>query len=82
MRDTDGRCRYYASKRWLNTDNVQAVEGDSKGNAYVLTADGLNMIDFIDETMFAKAKLFQDNIRQRHIRFGFISNLRMNVPGI
>ena len=73
MRDTDGRCRYYASKRWLNADNVKEITGDSKGNAFALTADGLNKIDFIDETLAAKAKYFQDKIRQRHIRYGFIS---------
>ena len=81
MRDTDGRCRYYASKRWLNTNNVQEVTGDNKGNAFALTADGLNKIDFIDETLAAKAKYFQDKIRQRHIRYGFISNVTLDIPG-
>ncbi|HSB91595.1 MAG TPA: hypothetical protein VLC28_00700 [Flavitalea sp.] len=81
MRDIDGRCRYYASRRWLNEDNVQEVYGDNKGNAYALTATGLNKIDFVDETLAAKAKYFQDKIRQRHIRYGFISNVSLAVPG-
>jgi len=81
MRESDGRCRYYASMRWLNEDKVRAIAGDNKGNAFALTASGLNKIEFIDETLLAKAKYFQDKIRLRHIRYGFISNVSLDVPG-
>ncbi len=81
MREPAGTYRYYASRRWLNEDKVTAIASDSKGNVYLLTPTGLNKIDFIDETLARKATLFQDNIRQRHIRYGFISNVTMEKPG-
>ncbi len=81
MKEPSGTYRYYASKRWLNEDAVTAIAADSKGNAYVLTPSGLNKIEFIYETFLDKATLFQDNIRQRHIRYGFISNVTLQLPG-
>ena len=81
MKESSGSYRYYASKRWLNEDVVTDIAADSKGNAYVLTPTGLNKIEFINETLLDKATLFQDNIRQRHIRYGFISNVTLKLPG-
>ena len=81
MKEPSGSYRYYASKRWLNEDVVTDIAADSKGNAYVLTPSGLNKIEFISETFLDKATYFQDNIRQRHIRYGFISNVTLLSPG-
>ena len=81
MRQPEGSYRYYASKRWLNEDKVISITSDSKGNVYVLTPTGLNEIEFISQTLTDKAKYFQDEIRQRHIRYGFISNVTFTVPG-
>lgn len=76
-----GGYRYYASRRWLTEDSVIDLSGDSRGNAFVLTSGGLNKIDFIQETLADKAAYFQDKIRQRHIRYGFISHVTLDVPG-
>jgi hypothetical protein len=81
MREPAGSYRYYASKRWLNEDSVIDIAGDSRGNAFVLTAGGLNKIGFISQTLSGKAAYFQDKIRQRHIRYGFISNVDLSSPG-
>lgn len=81
MKEPAGNYRYYASRRWLKDDKVLYMAADSKGNAYVLTATGLNKIEFITCTLGYKATLFQDEIRKRHIRYGFISNVTMSVPG-
>lgn len=81
MKEPAGNYRYYASRRWLKDDKVLNMAADSKGNAYVLTATGLNKIEFISCTLGYKATLFQDEIRKRHIRYGFISNVTMSVPG-
>ncbi|MEJ7586690.1 MAG: hypothetical protein WKI04_03920 [Ferruginibacter sp.] len=80
-KEPSGSYRYYASKRWLNEDVVTGIAADSKGNAYVLTPTGLNKIEFINQTLSDKAIYFQDNIRQRHIRYGFISNVTLLSPG-
>jgi hypothetical protein len=81
VKEASGQYRYYASRRWLQDDKVINIAADSKGNAYVLSETGLNKIEFINYTLFDKANLFQDNIRKRHIRYGFISNVTMSVPG-
>ena len=81
MKEPVGTYRYYASKRWLNDDNVTDIATDSKGNAYVLTTTGLSKIEFINHTFLEKATYYQDNIRKRHIRYGFISNVTLQSPG-
>ncbi|MES1220960.1 MAG: hypothetical protein ABUT20_36005, partial [Bacteroidota bacterium] len=81
MHEAAGTYRYYASKRWLNENKVTGIASDSKGNVYLLSPSAINEIQFINETLAGKAKLFQDNIRQRHIRYGFISNVTMDKPG-
>jgi len=81
MREPSGSRRYYASKRWLNEDKVLDITSDSKGNIYALTSSGLNEIRFLTQTLEQKTAYFQDRIRQRHIRYGFISNVTFKVPG-
>ncbi len=81
MQEPAGIYRYYASKRWLNENKVTGIASDSKGNVYLLTPTGLNKIEFISQTLFQKATYFQDIIRQRHIRYGFISNVTFTKPG-
>lgn len=81
MKDASGIYRYYASKRWLNEDKVIDITADSKGNAYLLTPTGLNKIEFVSQTLLDKATYFQNIIRQRHIRYGFISNVTLQSPG-
>lgn len=73
--------RYYASKRWLNENSVSSMAADAEGNVYVLTPTGLNEIKFIQNTLFKKADHFQNNVRQRHIRYGLLSEVRMKTPG-
>lgn len=73
--------RYYASKRWLNEDNVTGITSDSRDNVYFLTPTGLNKIEFRQETLKEKATYYQNKIRQRHIRYGFIANSTMTEQG-
>jgi len=81
MKAPSGPYQYYASKRWLNEDRVIAITADSKGNAFLLTPTGLNKIELISHTLLDKATYFQNIIRQRHIRYGFISNVTLQSPG-
>ncbi len=73
--------RYYASKRWLDTDQAIDLAADSQGNVYVLTPTGLNKIEFITQSLARKADYFERKIRDRHIRYGFIAELRLTRPG-
>lgn len=81
MQKPAGGFRYYASKRWVNDDRITGMGEDSKGNVYLLTATGLNEIRFTRHTYLQKAEYFEDRIRQRHIRYGLLAEVRMKVPG-
>lgn len=76
-----GQISYYASKRWLNEDQIISVDKGPDGNIYLLTAKGLNKIEFKPMTLQDKANYFDRKIRQRHIRYGFASELRLTRPG-
>lgn len=79
--ESANKFRYYASKRWLEDDQVKSICSDSKGNVYFLTDDAVNEISFPLTTLAQKAKYFQDKIRERHIRYGFIANATFQRPG-
>ena len=81
MKEAAGGYRYYASKRWLNEDKVIELAADSKGNMYCLTETGLNKIEFLTQTLSQKTAYYQDKIRQRHIRYGLISEVFFEKPG-
>lgn len=81
MKEAAGGYRYYASKRWLNDDHVTSLAADSKGNIYCLTLTGLNKIEFLTQTLSQKTAYYQDKIRQRHIRYGLISEVFFKKPG-
>lgn len=72
---------YYASKRWLLDDQVIDLASDSSGNVFVLTATGLNKIVYEPMTLAQKARWYQDKIRNRHIRYGLVSELHLTRPG-
>ena len=77
----EGTFRYYASRRWLSDDDVVDVRPGEKEDVYVLTRTGLNRIGFEPMTLAEKAQRYERKIRQRHIRFGFCSELRLLRPG-
>jgi hypothetical protein len=62
--------RYYAGKRWLRDDAVVDLTVDRDGHVWVLTATGLNKIEFRSMTLAEKARWFSRKIRSRNIRFG------------
>lgn len=77
----DGSFRYFASKRWLDNDDVKGMSSDSQGNVYVMSSTGLNKIEFISQTLAEKAAFFEDKIRSRHMRYGFTTELQLQKPG-
>ncbi len=77
----DGQIAYYASRRWLDTDDVVDVAKSPDGDVFVLTKTGLNKIDFTPMNLADKAAFFDRKVRQRHNRFGFAAELRLTKPG-
>lgn len=76
-----GGYRYFASKRWLDQDEVKDMAADLDGNIWILTPSGLNKITFGRQTLAEKTAYFERKVRLRHIRYGFISNIHLLTPG-
>ena len=75
MKRDDGKFNYYASKRWLTSDNVVDIEEGPGNSVLILCGKGLSQIFFEDMTLHEKAEFFQKQVRNRHIRHGFNATL-------
>jgi hypothetical protein len=76
-----GRIDYYASKRWLVSDDVIDISKGPDNSVLILSRDGLSIIGFKRMTLQQKARHFDMLTRSRHIRNGFNSGLAMSGPG-
>ncbi len=70
LRD-DGKFNYYASERWLPSDNVVDIAVGPGNSVLILTERGLAKICFSEITLYEKALFFEKQVRERHIRNGF-----------
>ncbi|MGV3603315.1 MAG: hypothetical protein ACO1N1_19010 [Dyadobacter fermentans] len=72
---TDGKFDYYFGERWLPGNAVIDIEKGPKNSVLVLTTKGLGQIQFKSMTLEDKAKVFDQQVRLRHIRNGFNAQL-------
>lgn len=79
--DSHREYRYWASKRWLASDEVLDVAVDSQGNGYALTKEGISEVRFNTMTLKDKADYFHEKVRKRHLRLGLIGEVRLEEPG-
>jgi hypothetical protein len=70
MLKDDSSFNYYASKRWLPSDEVEDIAAGHDGSVLVLTNGGLGKICFKKMTLEDKAAFYDKQVRQRHIRYG------------
>ncbi len=77
----DGKYDYYASERWLVDDNVKDIAAGPENSVLVLTKTGLSKINFVPMTLAQKAAYFEDIQRERHIRYGLTSELKLRKKG-
>jgi hypothetical protein len=73
--DGNGKYTYYASKRWLPSDNVIDIQKGPGSSVLVLTDKGLGQIVFNEMTLHDKALYYEQQVRARHIRHGFNATL-------
>ncbi|MBS1231767.1 MAG: hypothetical protein H6R35_605, partial [Bacteroidetes bacterium] len=71
----DGKFDYYASQRWLPSDDVIDISRGPENSVLILTGKGLAKICFINMTLHDKAMFFEKQVRERHIRHGFNATL-------
>jgi len=72
---------YYASRRWLPSDNVTDIAAGPHGSVLVLTNKGLGEIRFSKMTLYDKAMFYEQQVRNRHIRLGFNATLARMKDG-
>ncbi|SDF17593.1 hypothetical protein SAMN04487996_109130 [Dyadobacter soli] len=71
----DGKFDYYFGERWLPGNAVIDIAKGPKNSVLVLSTKGLGQIQFKSMTLEEKAKHFDQQVRLRHIRNGFNSQL-------
>ena len=67
----DGTFNYYYGERWLPGNIVTAIEEGAGETVCILTDKGLGEIHFESMTLEQKALRYEQQVRQRHIRYGF-----------
>ncbi|MGA0555218.1 hypothetical protein ACO2Q8_01095 [Larkinella sp. VNQ87] len=67
----DGRFDYYYGERWLPGNRVMHISEGEGNTVLILTTKGLGQIRFRNMTLHEKALLYEKQVRQRHIRYGF-----------
>ncbi|MBL8179233.1 MAG: hypothetical protein JNK48_31440 [Bryobacterales bacterium] len=75
------RKRYFASRRWLPDDEVLALFPDSSSGMWVKTKTGVSHIELRRMTLEQKAEYFEDRVRKRHLRHGFVASSHLAEPG-
>jgi len=81
IRWTGGKFEYYASKRWLPSDQVEAIKCLPDSSVYVYTPDGVSHINFKTMTLQEKAAYYQSLTEARHIRRGYVTDCNLLTPG-
>lgn len=70
MLKEDSKFNYYASKRWLPSNDVKHIARGDGNSVLVLTGAGLAKISFMQMTLGEKADFYDKQVRLRHIRYG------------
>ncbi|MEO5978144.1 MAG: hypothetical protein ABIS36_02580 [Chryseolinea sp.] len=81
VKNIDDKFKYYASKRWLPSDNVVMVSSGPDHSILVLTDNGLGQICKKSMTLYDKAMYYEQQVRARHIRHGFNATLGFMTDG-
>ncbi len=75
MRNKEGKFNYYASQRWLPSDQVIDIAAGENNTVFILTDQGLAEIQFKPMTLHEKAMFYEKQVRNRHLRHGFNATL-------
>ncbi|GAB3330813.1 hypothetical protein GCM10027299_36070 [Larkinella ripae] len=67
----DGKFNYYYGERWLPGNQVVHLSEGEGSNVLILTHKGLGEISFKPMTLYEKSLVYDRQVRQRHIRYGF-----------
>ncbi len=71
----DKKFDYYASRRWLPSNQVIDIENGPNNSILILTDKGLGKIISSSMTLEEKAAFYEKQVRERHLRNGFNASL-------
>ena len=71
----DKKYDYYASKRWLPSNQVIDITKGADNAILILTDKGLGKIISVNMTLEQKADFYEKQVRERHLRNGFNASL-------
>ncbi len=75
VKNKKGKYDYYAGRRWLLDDEIVDIAQGPNHSVLLLSKTGLNHIIFDSMTLANKAELYDRQVRNRHIRYGFNATL-------
>lgn len=81
IRLQDGKWKYYASKRWLPNDCVQAIAIEADDAVWIGTRGGVAKLTMRAMTLEEKADYYDDMVEKFHKRFHYVSGGRLKEPG-
>lgn len=76
-----GTWRYFAGKRWLPGDRVNAIAFDRDGGVWLATNAGVARIAETPIRLADKARHYEAIVRARHVRRGFVTSCGLKTPG-
>ncbi len=66
----DGKFNYYYGERWLPGEVIKHISAGPDNSVLILTDKGLGQICYQKMTLEDKANIYEQQVRQRHIRYG------------
>lgn len=76
-----GSWEYYGGPRYLPADEVVDLAADDEGGAWIATSAGLSRIERVSLTLEQKAARFEEQVRARHCREGYVSTCQLASAG-
>jgi hypothetical protein len=67
----DGKFNYYYGERWVPGNRIIYISEGPENSVLILTSKGLGEIRFKPMTLHDKSLVYEKQVRQRHIRYGF-----------
>ncbi len=77
----DKTWHYYNGKRWLSDNKVNDILPIDERTVWIATPKGISQIQQVEMKLTQKAAAFEERIRLRHDRYGFVSGSRLLTPG-
>jgi hypothetical protein len=77
----DKKWQYYNGRRWLPDNKVNDILTVDDSTTWIATPAGISQISQERMTLAHKAEVFEQRIRERHIRYGLVGSASLKVSG-